>query len=101
MRFISLGALVTLFGSFIVLAEPSLNQPVFDAPSIQEDLIETFREPKNILFSSSFGGSSHVNWVLTILDELSQRGHNITFVTTATTAYWRQLCQDTLICTKQ
>jgi UDP:flavonoid glycosyltransferase YjiC (YdhE family) len=44
-------------------------------------LDQTFREPKNILFGTMGGGSSHINWVLSILDELSTRGHNITFVT--------------------
>ncbi|KAK4510984.1 Ubiquinone biosynthesis protein coq9, mitochondrial [Mucor velutinosus] len=82
MRFMLLGALVTLFTSLIAVADSFLNQPVFEASSVQDELVETFREPKNILFSSNFGGASHVKWVLTILDELSQRGHNVTFVTT-------------------
>lgn len=37
---------------------------------------------KNILFSSTFGGSSHNNWVLRILDELHERGHNVAHATT-------------------
>jgi hypothetical protein len=45
------------------------------------ELGEPFRQPKNILFGSVGGGSSHINWVLSILDELANRGHNITFVT--------------------
>lgn len=45
------------------------------------ELGESFRQPKNILFGSVGGGSSHINWVLSILDELANRGHNITFVT--------------------
>jgi hypothetical protein len=45
------------------------------------ELKESFREPKNILFGSVGGGSSHINWVLNILEELANRGHNITFVT--------------------
>lgn len=45
------------------------------------ELVESFREPKNILFGSVGGGSSHINWVLSILEELAARGHNITFVT--------------------
>ncbi|KAI9468890.1 MAG: hypothetical protein EXX96DRAFT_589615 [Benjaminiella poitrasii] len=51
-------------------------------PDIRDVLTENLREAKNIMFSSNLGGSSHVNWVLLILDELYQRGHNITFVTT-------------------
>jgi len=45
------------------------------------ELGESFRQPKNILFGSVGGGSSHIEWVLSILDELADRGHNITFVT--------------------
>ena len=45
------------------------------------ELGESFRQPKNILFGSVGGGSTHINWVLFILDELADRGHNITFVT--------------------
>jgi hypothetical protein len=59
----------------------SVEQP-YDAPEVlRQELFRTYQEPKNIMFASMFGGSSHVNWVLTILDELSTRGHNITFVT--------------------
>lgn len=47
----------------------------------KESLTETYHEPKHIMFMSTFGGSSHVSWVLTILDELSKRGHKITYVT--------------------
>lgn len=45
------------------------------------ELGESFRQPKNILFGSVGGGSTHINWVLHVLDELANRGHNITFVT--------------------
>jgi hypothetical protein len=34
------------------------------------------------LFFGGFGGSSHYNWVLTILDETISRGHNVTFLAT-------------------
>jgi hypothetical protein len=44
-------------------------------------LKETFRTSKNILFGTVGGGSSHINWVLSILDELADRGHNVTYVT--------------------
>ncbi|KAG1052599.1 hypothetical protein G6F43_005272 [Rhizopus delemar] len=47
----------------------------------QERLIENYNEPKHIMFMTTFGGSSHVSWVLSILDELSKRGHKITYVT--------------------
>lgn len=50
----------------------------------QERLIENYNEPKHIMFMTTFGGSSHVSWVLSILDELSKRGHKITYVTRVT-----------------
>lgn len=37
---------------------------------------------KNIAFGASIGGSSHVNWVLSIGEELGIRGHNVSFFTT-------------------
>lgn len=36
---------------------------------------------KNIVFGASVPGSSHVSWVLRFLDELTLRGHNVTFLT--------------------
>ncbi|GAA5806586.1 hypothetical protein HPULCUR_012126 [Helicostylum pulchrum] len=42
---------------------------------------QDFRIPKNIMFSCFYGGSSHVSWVIEILDELSRRGHNTFFLT--------------------
>lgn len=47
----------------------------------QLEMLQTFREPKNIAFSALMGGSSHINWVLSILDELTTRGHTTFFVT--------------------
>lgn len=47
----------------------------------KETLVEDYFEPKHVMFMSTFGGSSHVNWVLSILNELSKRGHRITYVT--------------------
>ncbi|KAI8878504.1 glycosyltransferase family 1 protein [Backusella circina FSU 941] len=44
-------------------------------------LTESYNEPKNIGFAGFVGGSSHYTWVLTILDELKDRGHNVTFFT--------------------
>lgn len=47
-------------------------------------LEKTFNENpfKNVAFFAAFGGSSHYNWVLNIIDELGSRGHNTTFITT-------------------
>ncbi|KAF7727862.1 hypothetical protein EC973_006975 [Apophysomyces ossiformis] len=45
------------------------------------ELIEDFRTPKNIMFAGLMGGSSHINWVLNIVDELAERGHNVTYLT--------------------
>lgn len=36
---------------------------------------------KNIAFFASFGGSSHYTWVLNIVNELGERGHNTYFIT--------------------
>jgi hypothetical protein len=40
---------------------------------------QTFREPKNIALAGGIGGTSHFAWVLSIMDELANRGHNMTF----------------------
>ncbi|KAG1409239.1 hypothetical protein G6F58_009385 [Rhizopus delemar] len=40
-----------------------------------------YHVPKNIVFSCYFGGSSHIVWVLSILEELAARGHHTTFYT--------------------
>ncbi|CEG78476.1 hypothetical protein RMATCC62417_13078 [Rhizopus microsporus] len=45
------------------------------------DLEPDFRTRKNILFSAGFGGSSHVVWVLSILEELQARGHHTIYYT--------------------
>ncbi|CAO3664344.1 unnamed protein product [Rhizopus stolonifer] len=47
----------------------------------KEMLIEDYMEPKHIVFMCMYGGSSNVNWVLSVLNELSKRGHKITYVT--------------------
>ncbi|KAI7889146.1 uncharacterized protein EV154DRAFT_467773 [Mucor mucedo] len=43
----------------------------------------SFREGnfKNIAFTALIGGSSHHNWVLSIIDELGDRGHNVSYLT--------------------
>lgn len=48
------------------------------------DMEPTFRDGnhKKIAFAASIGGSSHINWVLSICDELGNRGHNVSFLTT-------------------
>jgi hypothetical protein len=38
-----------------------------------------YRTPKNIVFSTQGGGSSHHMWVLEILKEMHHRGHNVSF----------------------
>ncbi|KAI8377906.1 uncharacterized protein BYT42DRAFT_572128 [Radiomyces spectabilis] len=45
------------------------------------DLVPDFRTPKNFAFVATTGGSSHVNWVLSIMNDLGNRGHNVTFFT--------------------
>lgn len=48
------------------------------------ELQPTFREGnyKHVVFGASIGGSSHHNWVLSILDEVGQRGHRASYLTT-------------------
>lgn len=45
------------------------------------EIVQDFRTPKNIMFSCMYGGSSHMSWVLSILHELSNRGHSLHFLT--------------------
>ncbi|KAI8875056.1 glycosyltransferase family 1 protein [Backusella circina FSU 941] len=49
------------------------------SPDDLATIFQTFREPKKMGFAGAIGGSSHFNWVLSIMDELADRGHNITF----------------------
>lgn len=51
------------------------------------DMVQDFRVPKNVLFSCLVGGSSHVHWVLSILNELESRGHNTTYITKVRLTY--------------
>lgn len=46
------------------------------------DLTPDYHVPKTIMFSCSIGGSSHVQWVLSILEELTSRGHRAIFYAT-------------------
>ncbi|KAI9467873.1 MAG: hypothetical protein EXX96DRAFT_502396 [Benjaminiella poitrasii] len=86
MKWFTVGSLATAFllsVSKALASEASVPvQQLYQISDNQDELVESFREPKNIMFSSNFGGSSHVTWVLSIMDELYNRGHNITFVTT-------------------
>jgi len=65
-------ALVWLYFCHLVLAHVD-----------QLEMIQTFREPKKIAFGALMGGASHINWVLSILDELTTRNHTAYFVTKA------------------
>jgi hypothetical protein len=65
-----------LFLFFITLVN-SQHQYQQDYGSLQEN----YADPRNIMFISMHGGSSHVTWVFSFLDELSNRGHSITYVT--------------------
>ncbi|KAL9540944.1 hypothetical protein PS6_010526 [Mucor atramentarius] len=61
-------ALVWLYFCHLVLAHVD-----------QLEMIQTFREPKKIAFGALMGGASHINWVLSILDELTTRNHTAYF----------------------
>lgn len=45
------------------------------------EISPNFRSAKNVMFSCMYGGSSHVSWVMTILEELSLRGHSAFYLT--------------------
>jgi hypothetical protein len=45
------------------------------------EIVENYSDPRNILFGAMHGGSSHINWVLEILEELSSRGHSTFYIT--------------------
>lgn len=67
--------------------------PILTFCSIVKAILQpTFRDTgyKNIAFSVSPGGSSHHNWVLSIMDLLGQRGHNTTYLTTVKTNLLRK-----------
>lgn len=48
------------------------------------EMEHTYRQGsvKNIAFNAFMGGSSHHTWVLSIMDSLGQRGHNMSYLTT-------------------
>lgn len=73
-----------LAGCLLVYAEPSKieqQQLKHIEESSAFDMFQNFREPKKIAFSALMGGSSHIHWVISILDELNSRGHETTFIT--------------------
>lgn len=74
-------ALLACFSTNNVYAVDEQQTDVLDTPTTRETLTYTYEEPKNILFAAMIGGAPHFTWILSILDELSKRGHNITFVT--------------------
>jgi hypothetical protein len=67
-------SVLLLLTSAVVGSTPSSDESIFE-------LVQNFRESKNIMFSCMYGGSSHVVWVLSILEELSNRGHSTFFIT--------------------
>ncbi|KAI9281900.1 hypothetical protein BY458DRAFT_468743 [Sporodiniella umbellata] len=72
MKFKSLGIAATIVVTSLAF---------WGSSDAQETLITSYREPRHIVFMCMYGGSSNVNWVLSILDELSKRGHKITYIT--------------------
>lgn len=69
--------------STLSIISSSLLLSVVNAQSTPKTLERTYNEDsfKNLAFFAAFGGSSHYNWVLTVMDELGLRGHNTTFIT--------------------
>ncbi|KAI7902929.1 uncharacterized protein BX663DRAFT_472518 [Cokeromyces recurvatus] len=83
--FLKLIVLLLLVCSWVVVSEPFSSLEAQQLQLIQQaskfEILQDFRKPKRIAFSAFFGGASHVNWVLTILDELSTRDHSTFFIT--------------------
>lgn len=75
-----LSAIVTISSSIFLLV---------DAQSNNLPLESYFKNnsQKNVAFFAHFGGSSHMNWVLNVVDELGSRGHNAFFITTVSQRY--------------
>ncbi|KAI9255986.1 hypothetical protein BY458DRAFT_519771 [Sporodiniella umbellata] len=66
---------------FLLSIAGYLSLPSAEAGNMQVET--TFREPKNVMFGSPMGGSSHMVWVLTIMEEMAARGHKAYYVTKA------------------
>jgi hypothetical protein len=62
----------SLLSLFLISPSAATEEPIIS---------QTFREPKNIAFAGGLSGSSHYTWVLSIMNELAERGHNTTFFT--------------------
>ncbi|KAI9489792.1 hypothetical protein BDB00DRAFT_841429 [Zychaea mexicana] len=74
-----IGALCTLIPATAASGRSATGSPI----GLYEELgPPAFRTPKNILFGVTLGGSSHASWVTRILNELSLRGHNVTYAGT-------------------
>ncbi|KAI8096885.1 uncharacterized protein BX664DRAFT_68397 [Halteromyces radiatus] len=67
-------SLLVLLGLICSLAFAQLDQARVKIDS-------NFRSTKHILFAVTIPGSSHVTWVMRFLDELTKRGHKVTFAT--------------------
>jgi hypothetical protein len=50
-----------------------------------------YRTPKNIIFSTQGGGSSHHMWVLELLEEMHNRGHSVSLYTKVNKMYGKRL----------
>jgi hypothetical protein len=71
---LGISSLLLLLTNAVLASTSSSDETTFE-------LVENFRESKNIMFGCMYGGSSHVIWVLSILEELSHRGHSTFFLT--------------------
>ncbi|KAG0933917.1 hypothetical protein G6F32_010899 [Rhizopus arrhizus] len=67
--------------SFVLLSVASYISSGMTAGENSFQLALDDHVPKNIAFSCHLGGSSHIVWVLSILEELAARGHHTTFYT--------------------
>lgn len=67
---------ILILSSILLLHKPQVYGKNVIVPEIQ-----TF-EPKTIHISSTGGGISHIAWTLEIGKVLTQRGHNVSFITT-------------------
>jgi hypothetical protein len=68
---------ILLFSSIVLLLNPIAHAGLVEREQTMPFL--TFRKPRNIIFSTIGGGSSHHMWVFEILKEMDKRGHNVSF----------------------
>jgi hypothetical protein len=79
-------SVVTLFSASLLCIS---NHGLASASSPEMvSISQTFREPKNIALAGGIGGTSHFAWVLSIMDELANRGHNMTFFAKVSLIYY-------------